>query len=187
MIMPCSSYRRSGKLGRAVVVAEEIEAEGQLRSSANRTTSATPRALRLVMVMDRCGAWPCSISWRDRALDEVKGRLAARERALGVMLVTEAVQRDHYPDALGLERLDQRRGSETPLLSSVACNCRPLAAASSLAWACSSQHQPVVEARLAAGVLQLDRREAMLSRRPEHRLHRGAADGSSIPSVDLCT
>ena len=91
-----------GEAGRAVVVAEQVEAEGQVPlqrepddvgEAAGVAVGDRDRQVRGVTLLDQLA---------DRPLDEAEGRLAVGERPLDVVLIADPVERDHHPDALGL-------------------------------------------------------------------------------------
>jgi hypothetical protein len=135
-IMSRSSYCRSAKVAAQSLSRKKFRLKLSCRSSAYRTTSGTPGALRLVMVMDRCGGCPSSISlWivastnRNEGLPLTNGRWTS---CCSPTPSSEIITR--ICSALSI--CTSGVGSDTPLLSSVACRLSPRSLAWLLAYSC---------------------------------------------------
>jgi hypothetical protein len=90
------------------------------------------------------------------------------------MLIADPVKGDHHPDPLSFEDVDQGRRQRDAVAEQDGMQLQAEAGGQTLGVRVQAYEQVAVEARLAAGVLQLDGGKAMRDSRAHHCLHGSA-------------
>jgi hypothetical protein len=150
-----------GKGGRAVVVAEEIQAKAQLPVKRVTHDLGHPRRVAARNGDGQVRRVPQLDQLMDSRIDEPERGLAAHKRPLDIVLLTNAVQRDHHPDLLRLEHLHKRCRQRHAVAEQRRLQAQPALAGLALGVFVHRQQVPGVQTGLAARVFELDPLESV--------------------------